>query len=92
MLNKLEGYREDMDKIRTIRDTIKLEYKLSTDKDEKVLAQEADSIWQTLHEFGISKEQIMKQNLSPEELYNIRCAVKTYQDCQKVLQGIEEQN
>ncbi len=81
-----------MDKIRTIRDTIKLEYKLTKAEDEKLRIEEAESIWQTLHEFGISKEQIMKQNLSPEELYNIRCAVKTYQDCQKVLKGIEEQN
>lgn len=92
MLNNLVGYREDMDKIRTIRDTIKLEYKLISDNDEKIRAEEAESIWQTLHEFGISKEKVMKQNLSPEELYNIRCAVKTYQDCQKVLKGIEEQN
>jgi len=32
----------------------------------------------------------MKQNLSHEELYNIHVAVKTYQDCQKVLKGLEE--
>ena len=76
-----------MDKIRTIRDTIKQEYKLSTDVEQQT---ESDSIWNTLHGFGISKEDIMKQNLSNEELYNIHVAVKTYQDCQKVLKGLEE--
>jgi hypothetical protein len=81
-----------MDKIRTIRDRLRQEYKLSSDEDIKAQEAEAESIWNTLHEFGISKEDIMKQNLSHEDLYNIRCAVKTYQDCKKVLQGIEEQN
>ncbi|HEU04191.1 hypothetical protein LCGC14_1696170 [marine sediment metagenome] len=76
-----------MDKIRTFRDTIKQEYKLVSVKDQQT---ESDNIWNTLHGFGISKEDIMKQNLSHEELYNIHVAVKTYQDCQKVLKGLEE--
>ncbi len=76
-----------MDKIRTIRDRMKQEYKLTSDNDQQ---SESDSIWSTLHGFGISKEDIMKQNLSHEELYNIHVAVKTYQDCQKVLKGLEE--
>ncbi len=76
-----------MDKIRTFRDSIKQEYKLSSVDDQQI---ESETIWNTLHEFGISKEDIMKQNLSHEELYNIHVAVKTYQDCQKVLKGLEE--
>ncbi len=76
-----------MDKIRTFRDSIKQEYKLSSVVDQQI---ESETIWNTLHEFGISKEDIMKQNLSHEELYNIHVAVKTYQDCQKVLKGLEE--
>ena len=76
-----------MDKIRTFRDSIKQEYKLAIVEDQQI---ESETIWNTLHEFGISKEDIMKQNLSPEELYNIHVAVKTYQDCQKVLKGLEE--
>jgi len=76
-----------MDKIRTFRDKIKQEYKLSSVEDQQI---ESETIWNTLHEFGISKEDIMKQNLSHEELYNIHVAVKSYQDCQKVLKGLEE--
>ncbi len=76
-----------MDKIRTIRDIQKQEYKLTSVADQQI---ESDNIWNTLHGFGISKEDIMKQNLSHEELYNIHVAVKTYQDCQKVLKGLEE--
>ncbi len=76
-----------MDKIRTIRDIQKQEYKLTSVVDQQI---ESDNIWNTLHGFGISKEDIMKQNLSHEELYNIHVAVKTYQDCQKVLKGLEE--
>jgi hypothetical protein len=76
-----------MDKIRTIRDIRKQEYKLTSVADQQI---ESDNIWNTLHGFGISKEDIMKQNLSHEELYNIHVAVKTYQDCQKVLKGLEE--
>ena len=76
-----------MDKIRSIREHKKQEYQLTSVEDEKI---ESESIWNTLHEFGISKEDIMKQNLSHEELYNIHVAVKTYQDCQKVLKGLEE--
>ncbi len=76
-----------MDKIRTFRDSIKQEYKLASVEDQQI---ESETIWNTLHEFGISKEDIMKQNLSHEELYNIHVAVKTYQDCQKVLKGLEE--
>ncbi|GFN41670.1 MAG: hypothetical protein IH842_06465 [Thaumarchaeota archaeon] len=76
-----------MDKIRTFRDSIKQEYKLAIVEDQQI---ESETIWNTLHEFGISKEDIMKQNLSHEELYNIHVAVKTYQDCQKVLKGLEE--
>ncbi len=76
-----------MDKIRTIRDRIKQEYKLASVEDQQT---ESDNIWNTLHGFGISKEDIMKKNLSHEELYNIHVAVKTYQDCQKVLKGLEE--
>ncbi|MCH6571323.1 MAG: hypothetical protein IH780_01950 [Thaumarchaeota archaeon] len=76
-----------MDKIRTFRDRIKQEYKLASVEDQQI---ESETIWNTLHEFGISKEDIMKQNLSHEELYNIHVAVKTYQDCQKVLKGLEE--
>ncbi len=76
-----------MDKIRTFRDGIKQEYKLSSVEDQQI---ESETIWNTLHEFGISKEDIMKQNLSHEELYNIHVAVKSYQDCQKVLKGLEE--
>ncbi len=76
-----------MDKIRTFRDSIKQEYKLSSVVDQQI---ESETIWNTLHEFGISKEDIMKKNLSHEELYNIHVAVKTYQDCQKVLKGLEE--
>jgi len=76
-----------MDKIRTFRDTIKQQYKLSSVLDQQI---ESDNIWNTLHDFGISKEDIMKKNLSHEELYNIHVAVKTYQDCQKVLKGLEE--
>ncbi len=76
-----------MDKIRTFRDRIKQDYKLSSVEDQQI---ESETIWNTLHEFGISKEDIMKQNLSHEELYNIHVAVKTYQDCQKVLKGLEE--
>ncbi len=76
-----------MDKIRNFRDGIKQEYQLTSVNDQQT---ESDSIWNTLHGFGISKEDIMKQNLSPEELYNIHVAVKTYQDCQKVLKGSEE--
>ncbi len=76
-----------MDKIRTFRDRITQEYKLSSVEDQQI---ESETIWNTLHEFGISKEDIMKQNLSHEELYNIHVAVKSYQDCQKVLKGLEE--
>ncbi|HET6517936.1 MAG TPA: hypothetical protein VFG25_06945 [Nitrosopumilaceae archaeon] len=76
-----------MDKIRSIRDAPKQEYQLTDVQDQEI---ESESIWNTLHEFGISKEDIMKQNLSHEELYNIHVAVKTYQDCQKVLKGLEE--
>ncbi len=76
-----------MDKIRTFRDSIKQEYKLSSVVDQQI---ESETIWNTLHEFGISKEDIMKKNLNHEELYNIHVAVKTYQDCQKVLKGLEE--
>ncbi len=76
-----------MDKIRTIRDRIKQEYKITSDVEQQT---ESDNIWNTLHGFGISKEDIMKKNLSHEELYNIHVAVKTYQDCQKVLKGLEE--
>jgi len=76
-----------MDKIRTNRDKIKQEYKLASDVDQQT---ESDNIWNTLHGFGISKEDIMKQNLSHAELYKIHVAVKTYQDCQKVLKGLEE--
>ncbi len=76
-----------MDKIRTIRDRIKQEYKITSDVEQQT---ESDNIWNTLHGFGISKEDIMKQNLRHEELYNIHVAVKTYQDCQKVLKGLEE--
>ncbi len=76
-----------MDKIRTIRDRIKQEYKLSSIEDQQT---ESESIWSTLHGFGISKEDVMKQNLSPAQLYKIHVAVKTYQDCQKVLKGLEE--
>ena len=73
-----------MDKIRNFREK-KQEYQLSNDKDKEI---ESESIWNTLNEFGISKEDIMKQNLSHEELYNIHVAVKTYQDCRKVLQEL----
>ncbi len=76
-----------MDKIRNFRDGIKQEYQLTSVNDQQT---ESDNIWNTLHGFGISKEDIMKQNLSHEELYNIHVAVKTYQDCQKVLKGLEE--
>ncbi len=76
-----------MDKIRNFRDGIKQEYQLTSVNDQQT---ESDSVWNTLHEFGISKEDIMKQNLNHEELYNIHVAVKTYQDCQKVLKGLEE--
>ena len=76
-----------MDKIRTFRDSIKQEYKLAIVEDQQI---ESETIWNTLHGFCISKEDIMKQNLSHEELYNIHVAVKTYQDCQKVLKGLEE--
>ncbi len=76
-----------MEKIRNFRDGTKLEFKLTSVNDQQI---ESDSIWNTLHGFGISKEDIMKQNLSHEELYNIHVAVKTYQDCQKVLKGLEE--
>ncbi len=76
-----------MDKIRTIRDTITQEYKLDGVEAHQ---SESESIWNTLHGFGISKEDIMKQNLSHAELYKIHVAVKTYQDCQKVLKGLEE--
>ncbi|MFB5610206.1 MAG: hypothetical protein ACE5R3_03110 [Nitrosopumilaceae archaeon] len=76
-----------MDKIRSFRETPKQEYQLTSVEDQEI---ESESVWNTLHEFGISKEDIMKQNLSHEELYNIHVAVKTYQDCQKVLKGLEE--
>ncbi|MFQ5572997.1 MAG: hypothetical protein ACE5EJ_01970 [Nitrosopumilaceae archaeon] len=76
-----------MENIRSIRDPTKQEYQLTTVEDQQI---ESESIWNTLHEFGISKEDIMKQNLTHEELYNIHVAVKTYQDCQKVLKGLEE--
>lgn len=75
-----------MDKIRNFRDR-KQEYQLTSVDDQQI---ESESIWNTLHEFGISKDDIMKKNLSHEELYNIHVAVKTYQDCQKVLKGLEE--
>jgi hypothetical protein len=70
-----------LDKIRNFRDSAKQEYTLSSDN---------EKVWNTLNEFGISKEAVMKKNLSHEELYNIHVAVKTYQDCQKVLKGLEE--
>ncbi len=76
-----------MDKIRNFRDGTNQEYQLTSVNDQQI---ESDNIWNTLHGFGISKEDIMKQNLSHEELYNIHVAVKTYQDCQKVLKGLEE--
>ncbi len=47
-----------MDKIRTFRDSIKQEYKLSSVVDQQI---ESETIWNTLHEFGISKEDIMKK-------------------------------
>ncbi len=73
-----------MDKIRNFRDT-KQEYQLTNSEDQEI---ESEGIWNTLNEFGISKDDIMKQNLSHEELYNIHVAVKTYQDCQKVLREL----
>ncbi len=76
-----------MDKIRTIRDRINQEYQFGNVEEQQT---ESDDIWNTLHGFGISKEDIMKQNLSHAELYKIHVAVKTYQDCQKVLKGLEE--
>ncbi len=76
-----------MDKIRNFRDSAKQEYRLSSDAEKQV---ESDSVWNTLNEFGISKEDVMKKNLSHEELYNIHVAVKIYQACQKVLKGLEE--
>ena len=76
-----------MDKIRNFRDKKKQEYKLTSVEEQEI---ESESIWNTLHEFGITKEDLMKKNLSHEELYNIHVAVKTYQDCQKVLKGLEE--
>ncbi len=76
-----------MDKIRNFRDGSMQEYNLTSVNDQQT---ESDNIWNTLYGFGISKEDIMKQNLSHEELYNIHVAVKTYQDCQKVLKGLEE--
>jgi len=76
-----------MDKIRNFRDSAKQEYTLSSNAEKQV---ESDSVWNTLHEFGISKEDVMKKNLSHEELYNIHVAVKIYQACQKVLKGLEE--
>ncbi len=76
-----------MDKIRNFRDSGKQEYTLSSNTKQQI---ESDSVWNTLNEFGISKEAVMKKNLSHEELYNIHVAVKTYQDCQKVLKGLEE--
>lgn len=76
-----------MDKIRTIRDSAKQQYNLNTNSEQQT---EPDSVWNTLYEFGISKEDVMKKNLSHEELYNIHVAVKTYQHCQKVLKGLEE--
>ena len=76
-----------MDKIRTIRESSQQEYQLTNVEDQKIAS---ESIWNTLNEFGISKEDIMKQNLTHEELYNIHVAVKTYQDCKKVLKGLEE--
>ncbi|MEE9563376.1 MAG: hypothetical protein V3V69_00395 [Nitrosopumilaceae archaeon] len=76
-----------MDKIRNFRDRPKQEYKIIGDSEQQT---ESDSIWNTLHTFGISKDDIMKKNLSHDELYNIHVAVKTYQDCQKVLKGLEE--
>ncbi len=76
-----------MDKIRNFRDSAKQEYTLSSNAEKQV---ESDSVWNTLNEFGISKEDVMKKNLSHEELYNIHVAVKIYQACQKVLKGLEE--
>ncbi len=76
-----------MDKIRNFRDRPKQEYKTIGDSEQQT---ESDTIWNTLHTFGISKDDVMKKNLSHEELYNIHVAVKTYQDCQKVLKGLEE--
>jgi len=76
-----------MDKIRNFRDRPKQEYKIIGDSEQQT---ESDSIWNTLHTFGISKDDIMKKNLTHDELYNIHVAVKTYQDCQKVLKGLEE--
>ena len=76
-----------MDKIRNFRDRPKQEYKTIGDSEQQT---ESDGIWNTLHTFGISKDDVMKKNLSHEELYNIHVAVKTYQDCQKVLKGLEE--
>jgi len=46
-----------MDKIRTIRDRMQQEYKLTSDYDQQ---SESDSIWSTLHGFGISKEDETK--------------------------------
>ena len=74
-------------KIRNFRDSAKQEYTLSSNAEKQV---ESDSVWNTLNEFGISKEDVMKKNLSHEELYNIHVAVKIYQACQKVLKGSEE--
>jgi hypothetical protein len=76
-----------LDKIRNFRDSTKQEYTLSNDNEQQI---ESESVWNTLNEFGISKKDVMKKNLSHEELYNIHVAVKTYQDCQKVLKGLEE--
>ena len=76
-----------MDKIRNFRDSAKQEYTLTSNAEKQV---ESDSVWNTLNEFGISKEDVIKKNLSHEELYNIHVAVKIYQACQKVLKGLEE--
>jgi len=75
-----------MDKIRNFRDR-KLEYVLTNVDDQQT---DSESVWNTLRHFGISKEDIMKKNLSHDELYNIHVAVKTYQDCQKVLKGLDD--
>ncbi len=72
-----------MNKIRTIRDQQKIVYKA-----EPIDISQADVVWQTLHSFGISRDDVIRQKLPYEALFEIHCAVKTYIECKKELERL----
>jgi len=74
-----------MNKIRTIHDPQQMVYKA-----EPVDISQADVVWQTLRSFGISRDDVIRQKLPYEALFEIHCAVKTYLECKKELERLTQ--